>query len=533
MSILLLMVFFLISSVSAADLDGNDFIQADLDSDLNADVIALQESDSANPIDDSLALADSDDNIQDSSNDNIVNSIEADEGNDILNDVETDDVDDNDDEEENPIENISVSEFKESLINNSTKLTYGIDLDDVLNNDNPLYGIVDFGSNTIHMEIYELKKSGNIKSVMDFSEVSVTAVYCEDNKLTPKGIDELVSLLDDFIDIMDFVDVKTRYFFATASLRKIDNYDEVAAIVKEQLKIDIDIISGEHEAILSFNSVKDNDLITDDGILIDLGGGSCEVIDFVNKTPVTMESMPFGSFSTYNKYVTAMFPNEEETIAIQNMVLEELSKLEVDNTVQRTDLYGVGGSVKTIKKVLRYLDWIDQKATSINVTMLDDLLDEFKDNTKENYDKILSVNPDRINTFVPGLIITKKICEYFGVEILHFCKNGVREGVVQELVYSDSLKQDPNLTVSDLDAYPNEEIELSVSLDNNAKGLVVVELNSMIFYNPIENGKALFNIPKLSSGDYVAKVRYGGDGNFTSANTKINIHVKSVSINLT
>ena len=96
------MVFFLISSVSAADLDGNDFIQADLDSDLNADVIALQESDSANPIDDSLALADSDDNIQDSSNDNIVNSIEADEGNDILNDVETDDVDDNDDEEENP-----------------------------------------------------------------------------------------------------------------------------------------------------------------------------------------------------------------------------------------------------------------------------------------------------------------------------------------------------------------------------------------------------------------------------------------------
>ena len=176
MCILLLILIFSISSVSAIDLDGNDFIQTD-DYELNnGNVINLQESDSSNPIDDSLAISDSD--IQDYDNDNIGDNLETE--NDILDDDGTDENDDipndiGDDEDENPLENVSVYDFRVSLINNSTKLTYGIDVNDIINNHNPLYGVVDFGSNTIHMEIYELKKSGNIKSVMSFSEVSVTA----------------------------------------------------------------------------------------------------------------------------------------------------------------------------------------------------------------------------------------------------------------------------------------------------------------------------------------------------------------------
>ena len=194
MCILLLILIFSISSVSAIDLDGNDFIQTD-DYELNnGNVINLQESDSSNPIDDSLAISDSDiqdssnpiddslaisdSDIQDYDNDNIGDNLETE--NDILDDDGTDENDDipndiGDDEDENPLENVSVYDFRVSLINNSTKLTYGIDVNDIINNHNPLYGVVDFGSNTIHMEIYELKKSGNIKSVMSFSEVSVTA----------------------------------------------------------------------------------------------------------------------------------------------------------------------------------------------------------------------------------------------------------------------------------------------------------------------------------------------------------------------
>lgn len=343
------------------------------------------------------------------------------------------------------------------------------DLTEAKNSKSPLYAIVDFGSNTIKLEIYKVTKSGKLKSVIEDSRTSVTAIYCENNTLTQKGIDELIDILDDFEDIMDLVDVKTKYVFATASLRKISNGDEVIAYVKEQFGFDINILSGEREANLSFNSVRNSELTEDDGIVIDLGGGSCEVIDFINKTPVSMESMPIGSFSCYEEYVSAMFPNETEIANIQNRVLEELGKLQISNATQRYDLFGIGGSIRAIKKVLIYLDYIGSDTTCIPISMLDTLLDEFRENTRENFEKILNVNSDRVNTFVPGVIITKTIMEYFNITNLHICKNCVREGIMMEILENESRENSPdNGTFDALQAkISNAESGSTIYLHNN------------------------------------------------------------------
>ncbi len=506
------------SSDVSKDYVGVESFDDDLDDSLNEENLddSVDRYDSTNDLA-SLDLSDSNGDIQESVNDDVLDFAETDPEesvNDGVSDLE--EIDDGD------------SVLKDSSLELKDNLGAAIDL----NTKKPLYGLVDFGSNTIHFEVYELKNSGAVKSVLDMSETSVTAAYLVDNKLSQKGIDKLIDLYDDFIDIMDFMEVDTRYFFATASLRKIDNFDEVLTAVKEQLGVDINIISGEHEAELSFNSVRDNELITDDGIIIDLGGGSCEVIDFKNKTPVTMESMPIGSFSLYNDYVSLMFPNETEMEAIQNRVLEELSKLEVDPTVSRHDLYGIGGTIKTIRKVLVYLDYIDDELREAPVSMLNDLLDEFKGNSKENYYKILNVNSDRVNTFVPGLIATMTICDYFDIETLHFCKNGIREGLVQELVENDSRKLDPKLDAEDIYASPNEEIQISVGFDNNATGEIAVQLDDVVVIGSVANGTATVSLPHLDIGKHNAKIFYGGDENYLSKSQKIKIYVKSVVLSM-
>ena len=109
--------------------------------------------------------------------------------------------------------------------------------------------------------------------------------------------------------------------------------------------------------------------------------------------------------------------------------MSELKKLVVTNDTQRNDLFGIGGSIKTIKKVLIYLEWIDEDAEYIPVSMLDDLLEEFSQPTKETYLNILNVKAERINTFLPGLIVAKTVAHYFNVTNLHVCKNGVRYGI--------------------------------------------------------------------------------------------------------
>ena len=421
-------------------------------------------------------------------------------------------------------ENVSISE---------TDVVLEKDDESAQKSESPLYGIVDIGANSMKLEIYKIKDSGKPKSVLSLSEKSVTSIYVENNNLTKEGIDELVSVLKDFDEVMNLVNVKTKFVFATASLRKIDNSAEVIATVKKKVGLDINLLSGEKEANTTFNSVKDSELTTDNGIVIDLGGGSCEVIDFVNKQIITSESMPIGAESSYQEYVSGMFPNQTEIINIKNRVLSELDKLVVDNSTQRNDLFGIGGSVKKIKKVLQYLGYIDDDSY-IPVSMLDDLLNEFREPTRENYEKILNVDAERVNTFLPGLIITKTIAEYFNVTYLHFCKNGVREGILMEILENESHesqnKQNVSLDVADISLTADENAEIPIVLPQNATGTVTVKLADNVYTASLLNGSCIIVLPKLESGNYSAKITYSGDDNYVSNKTKINIHVKSASL---
>lgn len=436
--------------------------------------------------------------------------------------------------QDNPLEDYR----DESILNisgNEDNVVLHKDDDSTKESESPLYGIVDIGSNSMELRIYEIKKSGKPKSVFSLSEKSVTAIYVENNTLSEKGIDEFVSIMKDFNVVMDLLKVKTKYAFATASLRKIDNSAEVIAAVKKKVGLDIHLLSGEKEAMTSFNAVKDSELTTDHGIVIDLGGGSCEVIDFVNKTVITSESMPIGSNSIYADYVSEMFPNGTEIKEIENRVLNELKKLSVTNDTQRHDLFGLGGSVKTIKKVLVYFESIDDDADSIPVSMLDSLLDIFSQPTKDNYQTILNINSERINTFVPGLVITRTIANYFNISYLHFCKNTVRDGIMAEILENESRetkeKQNVSLNVCDISIAIDENAEIPVTLPSNATGTVKVKLDNGEYVSSLLNGSCIIILPKLQSGNYSVKITYGGDDNYASNKTKINVHVKSASLN--
>lgn len=436
--------------------------------------------------------------------------------------------------QDNPLEDYR----DESILNisgNEDNVVLHKDDDSTKESESPLYGIVDIGSNSMELRIYEIKKSGKPKSVFSLSEKSVTAIYVENNTLSEKGIDEFVSIMKDFNVVMDLLKVKTKYAFATASLRKIDNSAEVIAAVKKKVGLDIHLLSGEKEAMTSFNAVKDSELTTDQGIVIDLGGGSCEVIDFVNKTVITSESMPIGSNSIYVDYVSEMFPNGTEIKEIENRVLDELKKLSVTNDTQRHDLFGLGGSVKTIKKVLVYFESIDDDTDCIPVSMMDSLLDIFSQPTKDNYQTILNINSERINTFVPGLVITRTIANYFNISYLHFCKNTVRDGIMAEILENESRetkeKQNVSLNVSDISIAIDENAEIPVTLPSNATGTVKVKLDNGEYVSSLLNGSCIIILPKLQSGNYSVKITYSGDDNYASNKTKINVHVKSASLN--
>ena len=167
--------------------------------------------------------------------------------------------------------------------------------------------------------------------------------------------------------------------------------------------------------------------------------------------------------------------------------------------------------------------------------MMDSLLDIFSQPTKDNYQIILNINAERINTFVPGLVITRTIANYFNISYLHFCKNTVRDGIMAEILENESRetkeKQNVSLNVSDISIAIDENAEIPVTLPSNATGTVKVKLDNGEYVSSLLNGSCIIILPKLQSGNYSVKITYSGDDNYASNKTKINVHVKSASLN--
>lgn len=383
-----------------------------------------------------------------------------------------------------------------------------------------IYGIVDFGSNGIKLDVYQYNtKNNKIKLLTHDSDISPIKGYVENNNLTEKGINTVISIFEDFDEILELADVDEKYYYATASLRNINNADEIINTIKNKTGITIHILSGEQEANVSFNAVKE-EFDVNKGLFMDLGGGSCELITFENKTPLIKDSLLLGSYSAYLKFVKSMYPDENEIKEIENWTLNKLKNSNITITSPINDLYINGGTISDIRKLLIYLNHIPEKSRTFSIGDLDYILEELNDNTKEDYNKAMSVIPDGINTIVPGTIIIKTIANYFNITTLHDCKNRISKGVLMSLIEDSKI----TITTNGLEKYYSGPEKLTVNVTNSkdnpiANQIVQFTINGMTYNRTTdENGSASLNI-NLNSGQYTARISV----NYTRIDAKVNI----------
>ena len=267
------------------------------------------------------------------------------------------------------------------------------------------YGIVDIGSNTIRFKMYDYM-NGKVRHSVSNKKTAGLIAFKKHGKLNKAGIHVLVNTLKKFNKHMEELGVDEAYYFATASLRNIDNTEEVLDIVKNKLNINIHVLSPDDEA---------------------------EINVFKNKTPIDDVSLPIGSLVMYQEYVSLMFPDENEKNLIEKRVHEEIKNSGIKKRNMEV-MTGVGGSVRSIKRLLIYLNMIEHHTKLIPISLLDDLLNELRHNTKEDYNKVLQIKAERIHTLIPGLIIVKTIAEYFDVKYLHVTNYSIREGVLNSII---------------------------------------------------------------------------------------------------
>ena len=138
-----------------------------------------------------------------------------------------------------------------------------------------IYAVIDLGSNTIRMNVYRLR-NGKFRLLFSKKATAGIVSYVKDGRLNREGICEICSTLESFKKVLEHLQIEQCSVFATASLRNIDNTEEVITQVKKKTGMKICLISGEEEGRLSFRGAAIQ-LSAEDGLFIDIGGGTTEV----------------------------------------------------------------------------------------------------------------------------------------------------------------------------------------------------------------------------------------------------------------
>lgn len=275
-----------------------------------------------------------------------------------------------------------------------------------------MVGIIDIGSNTIRLVMYENGK-----------KLSNTAVNSEilhdtvDGHLTDLGTQKLCSAIE---YLKGEAKENPIHAFATFAFRVLENQEEVKKKVFEKTGILIDILSGTDEAKCDFSALLGEIGTEKTGIGVDLGGGSAQIFTFDKENLLFFDSYPIGAKKIKKIFVENVFPTDVEKENIKNYIEKYVKRVDGKSET----IYMMGGTAKTALRICSFIKGT-QNIEYINVNELDDLVECLKSSTGEIIKDVLRSRYDNIAC---GIMVMKEIASNLGAEKIVVLPCGVREG---------------------------------------------------------------------------------------------------------
>ena len=298
-----------------------------------------------------------------------------------------------------------------------------------------LYGIIDIGSNTIRMAIYLIEGS-HIEMLMKKKHTVGLAAYLKGGVMQQQGIDKAVEILNEFQDFLRSFQITQVITFTTAALRNAKNSAAAVGEIEQRTGLTIRVITGDEEAIFDFIGATRN-LQEESGLLVDIGGGSTEIVNYQQRRIQHKISLRIGSLAFRTKYVQGILPTAGECLVMREQAEAAIQSATAFNAVSELSMAGIGGTFKGAAAL--YNAMFNQPASNnrMEARRLKTIIATFQQDhglTQDMSVMLMRTVADRINTIIPGLIIADVLARRFQSEIITYSDSGVREGYIYDQI---------------------------------------------------------------------------------------------------
>ncbi len=297
---------------------------------------------------------------------------------------------------------------------------------------NNVKAVIDMGTNTCRLFIAEVK-NGNLKVpyLKRMEIVSLGEGVNESKVLKEEAINRTIKVLKEYKNLADQMGVTNIVTKATSATRDAENREYFINRALVEANIKIDCISGQDEGNYTFKGATLD--IKDKIILIDIGGGSTEVIVGDFKGIEYIKSFNVGAIRIKEKF----FENDDfitNFYTAKEWVLDEFKELKNLN-IKDYKLVAVAGTATTQVTVRDEIKEYDSKLVHKVIVTKEDLVNNlkiYKDKSIEERKKIIGLHPKRAEFIIGGTYILEFLMELFNKDEFTVSENDILDGIMIE-----------------------------------------------------------------------------------------------------
>ena len=301
------------------------------------------------------------------------------------------------------------------------------------------FAFIDIGTNTILCLIAEIKSDGSFAVMDDLAEITRLGQGVQRTGfIGPEGEERSRETLRRYLERCQSLKVQEVRAVGTSALRDAQNSAEVRGRFKEQLGLDVCVISGDEEAAYSFLAVqKGLPFNRRELLVIDVGGGSTELIRG-NQSGVSQAlSIDIGSVRLTEKFLHSDPVRKEEYEKMMVGIEIELASLPQqwlkDSSI--LTLVGIAGTFTTlsaVEKKLRCYAHGEVHGSQLTLREVRRQVALFESKTIAERKAIPGLEPKRADVILAGACLIERIMTLFRSERVIVSDHGVRYGLLHE-----------------------------------------------------------------------------------------------------
>lgn len=295
------------------------------------------------------------------------------------------------------------------------------------------YAAIDLGSNSFHLIVARLDQ-GELQAIDRLGEkVQLAAGLDSNHQLDEAAQARGIACLELFAQRIAGIPREQIRVVGTNSLRAAYNRMAFIEPAEALLECPVEVISGREEARLIYLGVAHSQ--ADDGdrrLVIDIGGGSTELIIGERFSPLELESLHMGCVTYTRRYFAdGQLNSNNFKHAINAAHLELLSIRKQYLNLGWSDVLGSSGTIKALLELCQFDPTGPQHLSLLNLNRLKERLLEFGSVGQIQFD---ALKPDRAQVLPGGLAILIAAFESLQIDTLRFSDGALREGLLYDRV---------------------------------------------------------------------------------------------------